>query len=48
MTTTIALLRVIINLIADPFILHAANDPFIRILPETRRKILDNPGTHHG
>ncbi len=25
------------------FILHAANDPFIRILPETRRKILDNP-----
>lgn len=25
------------------FILHAANDPFIRILPETRRKILGNP-----
>jgi uncharacterized protein len=24
-------------------ILHAANDPFIRILPETRRKILANP-----
>jgi len=25
------------------FILHAANDPFIRILPETRAKILANP-----
>ncbi len=25
------------------FILHAANDPFIRILPETRQKILSNP-----
>jgi uncharacterized protein len=25
------------------FILNAANDPFIRILPETRRKILANP-----
>jgi predicted alpha/beta-fold hydrolase len=24
-------------------ILHAANDPFIRILPDTRRKILANP-----
>jgi predicted alpha/beta-fold hydrolase len=24
-------------------ILHAANDPFIRILPETRQKILSNP-----
>ncbi len=24
-------------------ILHAANDPFIRILPETRRKIRANP-----
>ncbi len=24
-------------------ILHAANDPFIRILPETRRKISENP-----
>ena len=24
-------------------ILHAANDPFIRILPDTRRKILSNP-----
>jgi uncharacterized protein len=34
----------VIDLIAVPtFILHAANDPFIRILPETRRKILDNP-----
>jgi uncharacterized protein len=25
------------------FILHAANDPFIRILPATREKILANP-----
>ena len=25
------------------FILHARNDPFIRILPETRQKILSNP-----
>jgi len=24
-------------------ILHAANDPFVRLLPETRRKILANP-----
>ena len=24
-------------------ILHAANDPFIRILPETRQKVLSNP-----
>ena len=28
---------------APAFILHAANDPFIRILPETRKKILANP-----
>src|SRR5882724_6208301 len=34
----------VVDRIAVPtFILHAANDPFIRILPETRRKILDNP-----
>jgi uncharacterized protein len=34
----------VVDLIAVPtFILHAANDPFIRILPETRQKILDNP-----
>jgi predicted alpha/beta-fold hydrolase len=34
----------VIDLIAVPtFILNAANDPFIRILPETRQKILDNP-----
>ena len=33
----------VVDRIAVPtFILHAANDPFIRILPETRRKILDN------
>jgi uncharacterized protein len=34
----------LIDLIAVPtFILNAANDPFIRILPEARRKIVDNP-----
>jgi uncharacterized protein len=34
----------VVDQIAVPaFILHAANDPFIRILPETRRKIVSNP-----
>ncbi len=34
----------VIDHIAVPtLILNAANDPFIRILPETRRKIVDNP-----
>ncbi len=34
----------VIERIAVPtLILHAANDPFIRILPETRQKILSNP-----
>jgi uncharacterized protein len=34
----------VLDRIAVPtFILNAANDPFIRILAETRRKILDNP-----
>jgi predicted alpha/beta-fold hydrolase len=34
----------VVDCIAVPtFILHAANDPFIRILPETRRKFLQNP-----
>jgi uncharacterized protein len=34
----------VIDRIAVPtFILNAANDPFIRILPETRQKIRDNP-----
>ena len=34
----------VVDRIAMPaFILHAANDPFIRILPETRKKILANP-----
>lgn len=34
----------VIDRIAIPaFILNAANDPFIRILPETRKKILANP-----
>ena len=34
----------VVDRIAVPaFVLHAANDPFIRILPETRRKFLQNP-----
>ncbi len=34
----------VVDRIAVPsLILHAANDPFIRILPETRQKILSNP-----
>jgi uncharacterized protein len=34
----------VIDKISVPtFILHARNDPFIRILPETRRKIAQNP-----
>jgi predicted alpha/beta-fold hydrolase len=34
----------VIDKISVPaLIVHAANDPFIRILPETRRKIADNP-----
>jgi len=34
----------VVDHIAVPaLILHAANDPFIRILPETRQKILSNP-----
>ena len=34
----------VLDRIAVPtLILHAANDPFIRILPESRRKILANP-----
>ena len=36
--------RNVVDRIAVPaLILHAANDPFIRILPETRQKILANP-----
>lgn len=34
----------VIDEIAVPtLIVHAANDPFIRILPETRKKVLSNP-----
>jgi predicted alpha/beta-fold hydrolase len=34
----------VVGQIAVPtFILHATNDPFVRILPETREKILANP-----
>ena len=35
--------NVVDRIAASAFILHAANDPFIRILPETRKKILANP-----
>jgi predicted alpha/beta-fold hydrolase len=34
----------VIDRIAVPtFVLHASNDPFIRILPDTRQKFLNNP-----
>lgn len=35
--------KVVERIAVPALILHAANDPFIRILPETRRKILANP-----
>jgi hypothetical protein len=35
--------NVIDRITVRTLILHAANDPFIRILPETRQKILSNP-----
>jgi len=35
--------NVVEHIAVPALILHAANDPFIRILPETRRKILSNP-----
>jgi predicted alpha/beta-fold hydrolase len=35
--------RVIENVAVPAFILHAANDPFIRITPETRARIVANP-----
>lgn len=35
--------KVVENIAVPTLILHAANDPFIRILPETRGKILSNP-----
>jgi predicted alpha/beta-fold hydrolase len=37
----------VVDRIAKPaLILHAANDPFIRILPETRKKVLSNAHIH--
>jgi uncharacterized protein len=37
----------VVHKIAVPtFILHSSNDPFIRILPESREKILANPNIH--
>jgi len=35
--------NVVDRITVPTFILHARNDPFIRILPETRQKILSNP-----
>jgi predicted alpha/beta-fold hydrolase len=35
--------KVVDHVAVPTLVLHAANDPFIRILPETRRKILSNP-----
>jgi predicted alpha/beta-fold hydrolase len=35
--------NVVDRIVVPALILHAANDPFIRILPETREKILSNP-----
>jgi uncharacterized protein len=38
----------VIDRIAKPaLIIHAANDPFVRILPETREKILANPNIEY-
>jgi uncharacterized protein len=35
--------NVVERIVVPAYVLHAANDPFIRILPETRRKLLANP-----
>lgn len=35
--------NVLEHIAVPTLVLHAANDPFIRILPETRRKLLANP-----
>jgi len=41
--TRAAASNVVDRIVVPTFILHAANDPFVRILPETRKKILANP-----
>jgi predicted alpha/beta-fold hydrolase len=41
--TRAAAAQVVDRIAVPALILHAANDPFIRIQPETRRKILANP-----
>ena len=34
----------VVDRIASPaLVIHAANDPFIRILPETRKRVIENP-----
>ena len=35
--------NVIDNIAVPTLVIHAANDPFVRILPETRRKLMENP-----
>jgi uncharacterized protein len=35
--------NVVDRIVAPALIIHAANDPFIRMLPETRTRIADNP-----
>jgi hypothetical protein len=35
--------NVVDRITAPALIIHAANDPFIRILPETRKKVVSNP-----
>jgi len=38
----------VIDRIARPtLVIHAANDPFVRILPETRQKLLFNPNIRY-
>ena len=38
--------NVVERIAVTTLILHAANDPFIRVLPETRQKVLRNPKIH--
>jgi predicted alpha/beta-fold hydrolase len=35
--------HVVDRIVRPTLVIHAANDPFVRILPETRQKLLDNP-----
>src|SRR5581483_817256 len=51
--TRAAAARVVACISVPTFILHSLDDPFIRVLPETREKLLHNPAityveTDHG